>query len=605
MKLPQILIFLALVVILGVPFALRPASDARRLEPGERPLVVITPHVPQIQEEFTKGFDRWHRRVHGKPAHIDWRQPGGTSDIQKVLDASYASEAASDLARRARTSAQSVQDAGLAGNELIGTGSMAFDIFIGGGSYEHGQLKTAPTQVRFRAWQGSAPTTIPISKPTGKLDEASLAQLKEITTDTVINGQSVRVVVPITAIEGGSPTFRPFLGDAVRIDATVDLSLVDRVFAIQRSEPAGFAQPQLDAWFGENKVGAQLLYDPQQFWIGTALSGFGIVYNREVLNRLDIPEPTSFRDLANPKLAGWVTFADPRQSGSAGTSLDAILSREGWDNGWKLLREMCANARSFTNSSPKPPIDVSHGEAAMGLAIDFYGRGQSQAIAYDGPHGDRVGYVDPKGETYIDADPVSILRGCPNPELARRFVEFCLSDEGQALWQFHATSTPAGANNPKAEDGKPMGPIRHELRRMPVKRSFYAAFQPAMIDQVNPFDLASDALPAGWRSSIPIMMGAFAIDNFRDLRDAWSALNAARASGDSARVAEMERLFYAFPDTTTPDGKTLAFTPANYKAISATWKEPGLKSRCEIEYTTFFRNTYRKVVELGNAAPPQ
>ena len=103
---------------------------------------------------------------------------------------------------------------------------------------------------------------------------------------------------------------------------------------VPMSAPAGFAREQLDAWFGENKVGAGLLYDPEQFWIGTALSGFGVVYNRdltrELLGKSDL---TSFRDLTDPRLAGWVALADPRQSGSITTSMDAILSGFGWEEG--------------------------------------------------------------------------------------------------------------------------------------------------------------------------------------------------------------------------------------------------------------------------------
>lgn len=509
----RIAIFLVLAVILGVPIALRPPSAARRLDPGERALVIVTPHVPQIQEEFSKAFDRWHRRVHGKGAHIDWRQPGGTSDILKVLEAHY----------------QAIAEAGGfdfadPANPAAAPGTCAYDAMLGGGSYEHTRLK---------------------------------------------NG--------------------------IKLDGGRTLPI---------SEPAGFPQSTLDHWYGENRIGAQTLYDPQQFWLGTALSGFGIVYNREALARLRIPEPTSFRDLAHPRLAGWVTFADPRQSGSAGTSLDAILSREGWDNGWALLRAMCANARSFTNSSPKPPIDVSHGEAAMGLAIDFYGRGQAQAIDDEASGQRRVGYVDPKGETYIDADPISILRGGPNPELARRFAEFCLSEEGQALWQFRPTSSPAGAANPKADDDAPMGPVRHALRRMPVRRLMYERHAAAMIDQVNPFDLASNALPAGWRSAIPIMMGAFAIDNHRALKDAWAALHRVQASGDAALADRLRREFYAFPATTLPDGRTVAFTPDNYKAIAAAWRDPMFKADCEIHYTAFFRRQYETIIEQAADATP-
>ena len=43
------------------------------------------------------------------------------------------------------------------------------------------------------------------------------------------------------------------------------------------SAPAGFTQERLDGWYGENAIGAQHLYDPDQHWLGTALSGFGIM----------------------------------------------------------------------------------------------------------------------------------------------------------------------------------------------------------------------------------------------------------------------------------------------------------------------------------------
>src|SRR5690606_24431834 len=126
-------------------------------------------------------------------------------------------------------------------------------------------------------------------------------------------------------------------------------------------------------------------------------------------------------------------------------TFDSILGNEGWDNGWRILRALSGNTRHFTNSSTKPPIDVSQGEAAAGLAIDFYGRGQAQVIN-DSGGGDRVGYTDPAGAVYVDADPVSIINGAPSPDLAKRFVRFCLTEEAQALWQF-----------PRVNPGNPIG----------------------------------------------------------------------------------------------------------------------------------------------------
>jgi ABC-type Fe3+ transport system substrate-binding protein len=420
---------------------------------------------------------------------------------------------------------------------------------------------------------------------------------------------------------------------------------------VPMSVPAGFDQRQLDEWFGENNIGVQPLYDPEQYWIGTALSSFGIVYNRDVLKRLGLKEPTIFEDLTDPRYAGWIALADPRQSGSVATSFDSILNNYGWDKGWRILRDMCANTRYFTNSSPKTPIDVSAGEAAAGLAIDFYGRGQAQAVMRPGEtaQDSRVGYSDPSGAVYIDADPISILRGGPNFELAKLFTEFCLTDEGQSLWQYRAANDPGSATSPKSDSGEKLGPQKYELRRLPVRRIMYTPrYFEGFIDKVDPFAIASKTPVKGWRSAILVMMGAFAIDIADDQREAWAALNRAR-DAKSPSVSEMESLFYAWPKTKVDDPRlhplfskladdkkkaindsrlfsfgalkketgrvepaggpltelaaagpeVLDFSAANIKTIQAAWKNPDLAAACKVEYTKFFRGNYRRVVELS------
>lgn len=509
----RIAIFLALALVLGVPLLMRPAAE-ERVEGGET-LVVVTPHVPQIQFEFGRAFSAWHKRVYGEPARIDWRQPGGTSEIIKQLDAQY--QAAAKSGQFDFTDPK---------NPTCPPATIGYDLMFGGGTYDHGRLKR---------------------------------------------------------------------GIAIKLDG--------KDVRIPMSVPADFPQDQLDAWFGENIIGAGTLYDPEQYWIGTALSGFGIVYNKELYERMGLPQPESFEDLTDPALRGWVIFADPRQSGSVATTLDSILSYYGWEKGWRILRESCANARYFTNSAPRPPIDVSQGEGAAGLAIDFYGRGQSQAVLRAGqdPATSRVGYVDPKGAVYIDADPASLLRGGPNPALARRFIEFTLTPEAQALWQFPARSDPRSAGNPVGENGEKMGPLSNELRRMPARRVMYEKYVGSMIDQENPFDLASKTKPAGWRDAIGMMMGAFAIDVQQDMQAAWAALLSARADPafPPERLAEMERLFYSWPKTTLPDGSIVDFTPETAKAVMTAWKDPAFKARCEINYTEYFRDTYRRILRIA------
>jgi spermidine/putrescine-binding protein len=350
---------------------------------------------------------------------------------------------------------------------------------------------------------------------------------------------------------------------------------------------------------------------------------------------------------------GTLILADPRQSGSIATTLDAILNAtvwnaaraQGWDgalreamakeskdktpwekslspehlalaqeafaSGWRLLREMTANTRGYTAAATKPPIDISAGEGAAGLAIDFYGRSQAQFVLAEGeePTSGRVGYVDPKGSAYIDADPVSMLRGGPDPELAKRFIEFCLTEEAQLLWQLPSQRSSAGKSNPMV-DGIASGPRRYELRRMPVRRDVYASFGEGFIDKVDPFQIAANNRPVGWRDVMRDMFGAFAVDNADLQRAAWKSLQRARAGSVSPEtLAQMEQAFYAWPVTTVSvkqaDGEAtrqeLEFHVSTIRAIRGVRADRAAWPRVEIAWTTFFRDQYKRVIELGRS----
>lgn len=510
MKTQVIVIGLLLLVVLGVPFVLSAGKTGTTHDDNVRTLIVVTPHVPQIRDEFARGFSDWHQREFGERVSVDFRTPGGTSEIRKQLEAMF-----KDAVKRLASDPQDAQT--LRDGMILPAGSIAFDAMFGGGSYDHGQLASG---VRVEA-----------------------------------DGQTLRVPM---------------------------------------SRPADFTPGELERLFGENKIGPQQLYDPQQYWIGTALSSFGIVFNRDVFAKLGLPEPTAFDDLTDPALWGWIALADPRQSGSITTTFDSILGNEGWEQGWRTLRGMCGNTRYFTNSSTKPPIDVSQGEAAAGLAIDFYGRGQAQVIK-DSGGGDRVGYSDPAGAVYVDADPISIINGGPDYELAARFVRYCLTDEAQALWQFDTDL----ADNPIGSSGEPMGPRWHALRRMPVKRSMYDRYFDQFIDPVDPFEIVSDVQNPGWRTGVQVMMGAFGIDIANECRAAYRALHRARASDafSKAELDELDALFYAFPETEI-DAQMVPFTEETYSTVRNAWRSR--QAELEIEYTRFFRNNYKEIVRRVN-----
>src|SRR5206468_527977 len=118
-----------------------------------------------------------------------------------------------------------------------------------------------------------------------------------------------------------------------------------------------------------------------------------------------------------------------------GADVEARAVREGWHEGMRLIQLIGANARYFTDSSQKPPIDVAAGNCAAGLCIDFYGRQQQEAVLRR-DFSERVGYVSPPGGSANSVDPVALLRGAPHRAAAVLFVEYTLALEGQKLWNF-------------------------------------------------------------------------------------------------------------------------------------------------------------------------
>ncbi|HZW06170.1 MAG TPA: hypothetical protein VFF65_03525, partial [Phycisphaerales bacterium] len=217
MKSARLFIVVSLLVIIGIPVGgrwLRRKADAVPVQGGQT-LVVVTPHIEQIRLEFGAAFDRWHRRVHGSPVTVDWRTPGGTSEIRKLLESQ--AEAAVAAGAYSIVPAKQLQHRGSekeALPEAVIDAERADlpDVFFGGGSFEHTASKVG------------------------------------IVTTALVDGKPQRVRVRISAPPVPAP---------------------------------GFSAEYLASVYGpENRVGVERLYDDDQHWFGTALSGFGIVYNR-------------------------------------------------------------------------------------------------------------------------------------------------------------------------------------------------------------------------------------------------------------------------------------------------------------------------------------
>ena len=528
----------ALVAIIALPFILRPKQPAH--EKSDVTLVIITPHNEAIRTEFGRGFRRWYRQRTGQTVELDWRVIGGTSDITRFLEAEYIA---------------------------------AFQNY----------------------W-------------TGKLGRPWSAEIQAGFTNPNLHADAPAVV---------QEARRTFL--ASDVSCGIDLFFGGGSYDFIRQASAGRLVPtpllQTHAdWFEDAVIpqtfAGEEYWDPQGLWFGNVLSTYGILYNKDSLARLGIAHPPrQWDDLKDPKYRGEIALADPTKSSSMATAFSNVLQqniqrrlavlraasggskspeleaqavREGWVAGLQLIQLIGANARYFTDSAQKPPIDVAQGDCAVGIVIDFYGRAEAEVTERRGDGTARLGFVTPRGGTVSSVDPIALLRGAPNRGVAEAFIEYTLSMEGQKLWNF--------------KPGTPGGPERFALRRLPVRKDFYAHREWDIYrsdPDAAPYDdeehlISHPEWTGGIFREMAFVIGVMCLDTHDELVAAWrEIIKAGMPPQALARMSDMSIISYERTNG------------AIHRAFNS--KDKVDEIRIANEIGSAFRRQYREAAELARA----
>jgi ABC-type Fe3+ transport system substrate-binding protein len=507
-------IIAAFALVLIGPLVLRPKH--KEAAAATLTLVIISPDNEAIRYEFSRAFDDYYFQKHGQHVRIDWRTPGGTSEIARYLGSEYLAafenywknqlhRTWNDDVKTSFNNPKAPPDNEARREFLNSSVGCGIDLFFGGGSFDFAQQANAGRLV----------------------DSGVIAAHPELFNDKVI--------------------------------------------------------PQ--------NLGGEPYWDSKGRWIGVCLSSFGICYNTDVLQLLKIEKsPQQWSDLADPRYLGEIALANPGQSGSVGKAFEMLIQQQmlrvkgeegdhvsdGWRNAMQLIQKISANARYFTDSAAKIPFDVEEGNAAAGMCIDFYGRFQSESVRKsDGSS--RMQYITPAGGSSVGVDPIGLMRGAPDAALAREFIEFVISPEGQKLWNWKV--------------GTPGGPTKYALRRLPILPSLYATeYVPLRSDPDEQPYLQAGAFiyHPEWTGplfrQISFVIRVMCIDPHDELYDAWKALIAAK-----------------FPPQAT--ATFMDVSKVDYAEASSTMRQALRSPTEEIELAKTlgesFRAQYRKAAELA------
>ena len=518
----------AMFLIVAVPFLLKPKEDL--LARADETLVLVSPHNEAVRHEFTVAFMRHYKEKTGRSIRLDWRTPGGTSEIARYLAGEYLA------------------------------------------SFENVWKKSG------RRWD---------SQVAAAFDSSKVVLNEDPTKDSPEQAARRFFLESETGI--GIDVF--FGGGAYDFEIQ---SVAGRLVPsdVIRNHPAWFTEDSIP-----QTVSGEVFYDAQARWIGACLSSFGICYNSDSLRRLGFEElPANWEDLTNPVFFRQVALADPTKSGSAAKAFEMVIQQQmqelvqgagsegdevlarGWTRGLQIIQAASANARYFTDAASKIPLDVSLGDAAIGMCIDFYGRFQSEAVQV-GDKPSRLQYFTPAGGSSVGVDPIGILRGAPHRAAAEEFLAFVLSLEGQKLWNFKV--------------GTPGGPEKYALRRLPIRKELYAPeFAAYRSDpEVQPYEEAKlFTYHPKWTAPLFRVMSFIirvaCLDLHKEQTEAWQALVAAKFPREAYRAfTNLDAVNYETARTTLK------------KALDS--KNRIEEVRLAKELSDKFRTQYREAAQLA------
>jgi len=179
--------------------------------------------------------------------------------------------------------------------------------------------------------------------------------------------------------------------------------------------------------------------------LGLYAGPLGWAVNEELLKKQGKPIPRTWEDLAKPEYTGLIAVANPNTSGTAYTMLVTILQIFGEEKGWNYLARLHKNVAQYTKSGSAPGQLAGRGEVA--IAIVFL----HDAVLF-AEEGFPVKPTSPADGTGYEVGGLSLIKGAPHPEIAKRFIDWALSPDVQVIGrQFRSFQLPSNSKAPLPE----------------------------------------------------------------------------------------------------------------------------------------------------------
>jgi len=162
-------------------------------------------------------------------------------------------------------------------------------------------------------------------------------------------------------------------------------------------------------------------------WTGMDAFVSAICFNTVVAQQRNLPRPTTWNDLLDPRFRGQVVMPNPNSSGTGFLTMAGWIGTRGEAGAWDYMTRLHDNIQQYTHSGSAPCNNAARGEFAVGISFDM----RSVALKNQGAPIDIIVPTDGVG---FDLEATAIVRGTRNAAAAQRLADFAVSRPAMELY---------------------------------------------------------------------------------------------------------------------------------------------------------------------------
>ena len=162
-------------------------------------------------------------------------------------------------------------------------------------------------------------------------------------------------------------------------------------------------------------------------WTGMDAFVSAICFNTVVAQQRNLPRPTTWADLLDPRFRGQVVMPNPNSSGTGFLTVAGWIGSMGEAPAWEFMTRLHANIQVYTHSGSAPCNNAARGEYGLGISLDM------RAVTLKN-QGAPIEIIVPTDGVGFDMEGTAILRGTRNLDAAKRLADLAVSRAAMEMY---------------------------------------------------------------------------------------------------------------------------------------------------------------------------